>query len=178
MSFRFDIPGVLWVPGKLLRGRLINGDTMANAAELALGETPLAGGVSMYSGTSSIANPTDSIAAPYLRQVRQVTAQTTVSFDDATTAQGVIPPTEFAYLSNGYALPALPAGSLQALTAQTNTISTLFINNKLFIRADVEAIAANTSAASVTGNLMNVNLTGAITRPIQVTVRDITIDSQ
>lgn len=107
MSIRFDIPGVYWAPSKLLRGRLINGDDGSNVAELALAEQTLAGGMSMYSGTSLISNPPDSAAAPYRIQIRQVTAQTTVSFNDTATAQGVVPPSDIGYIVGGFYVPQL-----------------------------------------------------------------------
>ena len=84
----FYIRPLAYTTGQLLRAGFYNGDTGLLAFDMALAETVLFG-ASSYSGTasSSATNFTNSILLPYFVAVRSVTAQTTVSFNDATSAK-------------------------------------------------------------------------------------------
>lgn len=105
MSASVLLPGIQYLPGRLVRARLINGDTMASAGEIAFTETALAGGVSGYAmaAKASIAL-TDSIAVGHFYLIRIVTAQTTMAFDDLTTAQGLGDMTYLGWVKNGQLL--------------------------------------------------------------------------
>lgn len=99
------LPGIQYLPGRLVRARLYNGDTMASAGEIAYTEIATAGGISEYAMTAAASvTLTDSIAAGLYYRIRVVTAQTTGAFDDLTTAVGVGGLTYAGWVKNGQLL--------------------------------------------------------------------------
>jgi hypothetical protein len=109
----FFLNGVQAVAGSLLRCRFTNQDSQAsenhykgsNVAEIAMTEYPLANnsGFSDFNAAPVIIGAADSALLPYKVEVRAVSAQTTVAFDDSGSngAQVVLSCGDYGYLLDG-----------------------------------------------------------------------------